>query len=156
MTEVSHADLADDVIAVTSMLRRRLRRVANVPFPDERLTAAQAELIRHVRRCPGCTVSDAAAALGLASNTVSTLVRTLTRAGHLVRTPDPGDGRVVRLDLTPDTRLQVERWRDRRHALVADALAHLPDDRRRALADGLGVLDELTDSLADRKASRDD
>ena len=48
-------------------------------------------------------MADAAAELGVAPNTVSTLVRQLADAGVLERVRDSADGRVVRLRLTPDT-----------------------------------------------------
>jgi len=134
------------VIAVTGAARRRLRRIANGPF-GEGLTSAQAELVRHVRRTPGCTVNEAATALDLAPNTVSTLVRALSESGHLVRTQDATDGRVVRLELTEQTRADLERWRDRRLALVADALQLLTDEQREDLARGLNALSHLTQAL---------
>ena len=76
------------------------------------------------------SVAAAASDLGLAANTVSTLVRELTDAGMLHRTRDTADRRVARLELTASARRRVETWRDRRTALTAAAVADLSPARR--------------------------
>ncbi|HSN11199.1 MAG TPA: MarR family transcriptional regulator [Propionibacteriaceae bacterium] len=154
MTEQSLAALADRVIAVTGTTRRRLLRATSTPFPGEGLTTAQVELVRHVRRNPGCTVTEAAGALGLAPNTVSTLVRVLSTSGHMLRTADAVDGRVVRLELSDEARRDLERWRDRRQSLVAEALRQLGPEQRERLASGLDALTELTEALDSEAVAR--
>ncbi len=99
------------------------------------LTGSQLELVRLVRRRPGVSVAEAAAALRLAPNTVSTLVRALTDKGAMTRFVDPADRRVARLDLDPDVRRTVHAWRDRRAEAVAAASLRLSPDER----DGLGA-----------------
>src|ERR1700759_731173 len=118
--------LAEQLYGAIGQLRRRVRRIGSRPFPGSPPWTAQLELIRLVRRTPGLSVADAADGLGVAPNTVSTLVRQLVEAGRLEKARDPADGRVVRLRLTPDTRRRVEQWLDRRTAVTADAIAGLP------------------------------
>lgn len=72
----------------------------------------------------------------------------------MVRTQDPADGRVVRLDLTEQTRADLARWRDHRQTLVADALQLLTDEQREDLAKGLHALDRLTQALDDEPVTR--
>jgi DNA-binding MarR family transcriptional regulator len=134
--------LAEQLYAAVGLLRRHARRIGGRPFGDQSTgpTTAQMELIRLVRRNPDLSVADAAAELGVAPNTVSTLVRQLADAGVLERVRDSADGRVVRLRLTPDTRRRVEAWLDRRTAVTARALAELGPDDREALRRALPVL----------------
>jgi DNA-binding MarR family transcriptional regulator len=139
--------LAEDLYAAVGLLRRRARRIAGVPWAGDAPTTAQLELIRVVRRNPGISVADAAAELGLAANTVSTLVRQLAEGGHLDRHRDAADGRVVRLELTPDTRKRVEQWRDRRTALTTAALDQLSADERDLLTRALPVLTTVANAL---------
>ena len=98
------AGLADDLYDVIGLLRRRSRRLVGAPLPELALSGAQLELLRVVRRNPGITVAESAQVLGLAANTVSTLVGQLLPLGVLVRERDASDRRVARLDLTPSAR----------------------------------------------------
>lgn len=139
--------LAEELLAALGLVRRHLRRSAGRPFPLSGLTDSQAELVRTVRRNPGISVAEAAAELGLVANTVSTLVGQLTERGLIERTPDESDRRVARLTLTEPAREQVEAWRDRRTALVTQALDGLAPDERDALRSALPVLGVLAERL---------
>ena len=141
--------LAEQLYAAVGLLRRHARRIGGRPFGDQSTgpTTAQMELIRLVRRNPDLSVADAAAELGVAPNTVSTLVRQLADAGVLDRVRDSADGRVVRLRLTPDTRRRVAAWLDRRTAVTARALAELGPDDREALRRALPVLATVAAAL---------
>jgi DNA-binding MarR family transcriptional regulator len=145
----SDTTLADELYAAVGLLRRHARRIGTGPFADQPTapTTAQLELIRLVRRNPGLSVADAAAELGLAANTVSTLVRQLADAGTLERVRDTADGRVVRLRLTPDTRRRVEAWLDHRTAVTARAIAGLSPEDRAALRRALPVLTAVAGAL---------
>ena len=134
------AVLADDLYDVLGLLRRRSRRLVGSPLPELELSGAQLELVRVVRRNPGITVAEAARVLGLAPNTVSTLVGQLLALGVLVRERDDQDRRVARLDLTPSARTGLERWRDRRAQATARALAGLTGAERARLAAALPTI----------------
>ncbi len=122
---IDAAHAADALLGAVGQIRRRSRRAVGGPLPETSLTGSQTELVRLVRREPGIGVADAAARLGLAPNTVSTLVRQLVEAGHMRREPDPDDRRAARLRLTDRARREVEQWRDRRIEAVARALDRL-------------------------------
>jgi DNA-binding MarR family transcriptional regulator len=139
--------VAEDLFDAIGLLRRRARRVVGRPWPMETLSNAQVELVRLVRRRPGVSVAEAATDLGLAANTVSTLVRQLTDVGLLRRLADPDDRRVARLWLTAPAQRRVEQWRDRRTGLVAEAIAGLPAADRRALSRAVPVIAQLAAML---------
>jgi len=147
--------LAEELYAAVGLLRRHARRIGGRPFGDQPNgpTTAQLELIRLVRRNPDLSVADAAAELGLAPNTVSTLVRQLAGAGTLERVRDSADGRVVRLRLTPETRRRVEAWLDRRTAVTARALAELGPADREVLRRALPVLVTVAGALDRQEVS---
>ena len=103
----AHEPLIDALLPALGSVRRTLRRVAGSAVRDDALTAAQREVVLLVGRQPGRPVSDVAQDLGLAPNTVSTIVSRLVARGLVVRDTDPADRRVGRLSLTPsaqDTR----------------------------------------------------
>lgn len=138
--------MAERLFEAIGQFRRRVRRRVGSPIDDRNgHTRAEGELLRHVRRHPGTTVSEAARDLGMAVNTVSTLVARLVDAGSLERRPDPADGRVVRLELSEPVAALIGSWRDARVAVTADAIARLGPEEQRALAAALPVVARLTD-----------
>jgi DNA-binding MarR family transcriptional regulator len=130
-------------------LRRGLRRATESPWPGRQFTGAQIELLRLVRRHPGLSVREAATQLRVKPNTVSTLIKQLTDAGVMVRTRDSDDGRVARLELTPDAQRWITAWRDERIRVVAAALRDLEPDDRQALESALGPLSRLVEAIDD-------
>jgi DNA-binding MarR family transcriptional regulator len=98
-------------------------------------------------------VKEAAEELGLAPNTVSTLVRQLTDEHLLVRRVDPVDRRVARLVLTPAMQRKVAAFRDHRVALLSNAMSRLPPSARRRLPGLVDLLDEVAALLQEEPQS---
>jgi len=140
-------ELAEELLAAMSAIRRAGRRNTQKPVELTSLTDAQLELVRLVRRRPGISIAEAATELRLAPNTVSTLVRALTDDGPVVRYVDRTDRRVARLDLTPKVRRKVHAWRDRRAEAVAAALACLSRTDQEDLSRVVEVLARLAEEL---------
>jgi DNA-binding MarR family transcriptional regulator len=136
-------ELADAV----SGFRRVTRRVVRQSFPGDALPPSEAELLAFVGRSKGTGVGEAAQALQLAPNTVSTLVGRLVDAGLLERRVDPADGRAARLQLTATGTARVRRWRNHRSDVLARGLDTLDDHERAALAAALGPLRRLGEHL---------
>jgi DNA-binding MarR family transcriptional regulator len=139
--------LAADLTAAWGGVRRRLRRGARAVVGGEPLRGAQIELLRVVETQPGIGVGEAASALHLAPNTVSTLVGELVALGLLARRPDPEDRRAARLELTAAAHERIRRFRDERDRLLAAALAELDADDVAALRASLPALERLLDTL---------
>jgi DNA-binding MarR family transcriptional regulator len=141
------AGQAEDLMRVVGQLRRSVRRRVRQDWPHAPLPEAHLELLRLVDERPGLRVQEAAGALRLAPNTVSTLVNKLVAAGLLERRRDRRDGRAARLHLTRAAVRRIAAWRDRRQALVAQALATLAAADREAIAGALPALRRLADAL---------
>ena len=139
--------IADTLVAQTARIRRAGRRYSGRPVELSLLTGAQLELVRLLRRRPGISVADAAQELGLAANTVSTLVRQLTDVGLLVRRLDPSDRRIARLELSRRIASEVEAWRDRRVVALADAIGELAPEEQERLAEAVALLARVADRL---------
>lgn len=122
----SHENLiGEELLDFTRLLRRHLRRRIGRPWPRAHLTAAQVDLLRVVSQQPQIGVGAAAAELGLAPNTVSTLVGQLIDAGIVLRETDPHDGRAVRLKLSGSAVKRIKHLQDQRSTLLGAALAEL-------------------------------
>jgi DNA-binding MarR family transcriptional regulator len=143
--EVDEATVAE-LFRTVGRLRRRVRRGALRSF-DAGMSEAQAELLRLVAQQPGVSIGEAASELGLANNTVSTLVSQLARRKLLARKPDPADRRVGRLRLTAVAQRRSDLARKRRQALLAQALGQLNDATYAALLRGLDALAAVADAL---------
>ena len=126
-------------------MRRQVRR----DWPYSPLTESEVELLRLLSDRPGTRVGEAAEALGLVPNTVSTLVGRLVDAGLAVRRPDPADARAARLDLTPAARRRIADRRDRRRQVVEVAMVDLTDEDRRAIEAALPALRRLSDRVGE-------
>ncbi|MCV7422669.1 MarR family transcriptional regulator [Mycobacterium yunnanensis] len=145
-------DLAAELLSTAGRFRRQVRRSGGGPRIGSSLPESQAELLRLVGRQPDISVRHAAAELGLAPNTASTLVSRLCADGLLVRTVDPGDRRVGRLQLTESAQRVADESRAVRRAALAAVLARLEHDQRERLRDGLTVLSEVTRLLHEEEA----
>ncbi len=139
------ADLAADLFHTVGRFRRQLRRTAGGSFAG--VTQSQAELLRLVGRQPGISVREAAEELGLAANTASTLVSKLTADNLLVRSTDPGDRRIGRLQLTEPAQQLADQTRAARRSALGAVLNQLDDEQIDDLTKGLNVLAEMTRML---------
>jgi DNA-binding MarR family transcriptional regulator len=140
-------ELAESLVDAMSAVRRAVRREAGAVAEVASLSEAQLQLVRVVRRRPGVSVAEAAADLGVAPNTVSTLVHQLGSAGILERRPSPEDRRVARLYLRPPVAESLGEWVGRRSDAVATALARMADEDRDALACAVGPLARLAEVI---------
>lgn len=139
------ADLATDLFHTVGRFRRQLRRTAGGSFAG--VTQSQAELLRLVGRQPGISVREAAEELGLAANTASTLVSKLTADNLLVRSTDPGDRRIGRLQLTEPAQQLADQTRAARRSALGAVLNQLDDEQIDDLTKGLNILAEMTRML---------
>ncbi len=140
----TRSDLAGELFAVVGRFRRQLRRSSGGGFDRTGLSQSQAELLRLVGRRPDISVREAAAELGLAANTASTLVSRLATEGLLIRTVDGTDRRVGRLRLAEEAQGIADRSRHARRTALAGALEALDDTQIADLTKGLDVIIELT------------
>ncbi|MFE2101280.1 MULTISPECIES: MarR family winged helix-turn-helix transcriptional regulator [unclassified Streptomyces] len=136
-------ELADALVRIQRLIRRRLRGGLTLP----RLRGAEVELLRLVESRPGIGISEAARALHLAGNSVSTLVNHLVRDGYLIRETDPADRRAARLLLTEAAEQRLGDWQRRRAELVGRHVARLDEADREALRAALPALRRLAVTL---------
>ena len=142
----TRTELAADLFGTVGRFRRQVKRTAGPPIGTG-LPESQAELLRLISRQPGISVREAAAELGLAANTASTLVSRLSTAGLLERTADPDDRRVGRLRLTPESQRIADESRAARRAALNAVLDRLDEHQIDSLTEGLEVIAEMTRML---------
>lgn len=143
-------EIAAHLVRAVWQIRRVVRRRVPRRLDDPALSPAQVELLGLVYERPGVCVKDAAGALRLRPNTVSTLVNQLVDAGLLRRGRAASDQRLARLELTgAATRLAATRF-DEGTRLLAGGVERLSARERRILAAALPVVDRLITILDER------
>jgi DNA-binding MarR family transcriptional regulator len=76
--------------------------------------------------------------------TMTRIVAGLLEAGLIAREPDPADGRVAWVRLTPEGRKLLERSRGRKEAYLAKALRELDSRELATLEDATEILERIT------------
>jgi DNA-binding MarR family transcriptional regulator len=75
------------------------------------------------------------------------LVGRLERAGLVVRSADPDDGRLTRVDLSKRADQRISQWRGRRAAVVEHALSSLRPRELAALRRAIEPLSRLAETV---------
>jgi DNA-binding MarR family transcriptional regulator len=128
-------------------LRRAVLRTRHEEgLPD--LPEAQIEVLRVLEHTGTPTPREVAARLGVAPSTVSNLVRAMSTAGLVQRTPSATDLRNAHLTLTPKARDMLKRYDRVSTAALRRAMKSLTPQRRKALEQALPALADLITALS--------
>jgi DNA-binding MarR family transcriptional regulator len=139
------------------------RSTASAPEIAARLRLSATRLARRLRQESGAGLSPSQqSALAVISNygpltlgalaehervappTITKVVSKLESDGLVIRTPDPSDRRVCRVETSPEGAALLEEVRRRKTAWLTARIGQLDVEHQRRLADALDVLDELT------------
>ncbi len=126
--------LARELSAAMTHFNRTLRRATRRGLTLEPLSSNEVDLLRLAGDQPGIRVGDAAVALALSPNTMTTLVNQVCEVGFLHRERATDDRRVVRLSLSKTGAARLATWRDVRAETLASALSDVSRADRDALA----------------------
>jgi len=132
------AELAARLRLVVTRLARRLRQESGSGLSPS-LTAALSTLERHGPLTP----SELAARERVQRPTATRILAGLDAAGLIVREPDPSDGRVTRVRVTPAARTLLRRLRGRKTAYLARRMRRLEPEELVTLEQAAGILERL-------------
>jgi DNA-binding MarR family transcriptional regulator len=145
-------DSATELGRLIGPLRRAVLRTRHAEsLPD--LPEAQIELLRALQESGTTTPREVSARLRVAPSTVSNLVRTMTAAGLVLRTPSLTDLRNVYLSLSLTASDMLDRYDRVSTAALRDAMQRLSPQRRKALEASLPALADLITLLAEHPPS---
>ena len=141
--------VSESLMPAVGAVRRLLRRQAGsfVTTAPLDVSTSQREVLLMVGKRTGRSVAEIADELGLARNSVSTIVTQLVGAGLLVRETDPQDRRVGRLRLTAPAQEALDAARARRRGVLHEALGRLSPHQLADLAAGIDALEALAEEL---------
>jgi DNA-binding MarR family transcriptional regulator len=135
-----------DTAAIAARLRlgvtrlaRRLRQEAEAGITPSMLSA-----LSTLDRQGTLTIGDLCAVEQVQPPTMTRIVAALLEAGLIAREPDPADGRVAWVRLTPEGRRLLERSRGRKEAYLAKALRELDPRELATLEDATEILERIT------------
>src|SRR5438067_3853977 len=145
--------LTTELAKVLSRIGRGLRYRTRAAREALDITHSEGELLRLLDRHPGIRVNDAAVELGIASNSVSTLVKQLNRAGLLERTSDPLDGRAACLRLTPSAQAWVTQVGNAREEAITRALHSLDNTDRDLIEAAVPALKRFAKAISEKSGA---
>lgn len=134
--------LAQDLRALVSKLKRRLREQAHVGD----LTPSQTSVLLRLEKDGPATSSDLARAEGMRPQSMVPIIATLQKAEFVIGTPDPSDGRRTLLSLTEACRKWIEDGRAARQDWLTRALeARLSPQEQGEVARAIELLKRLVE-----------
>ena len=132
------AELPARLRLVVTRLARRLRQESSSGLSPS-LTAALSTLERYGPLTP----SELAARERVQRPTATRILAGLDAAGLIVREPDPSDGRVTRVRVTPAARTLLRRLRGRKTAYLARRMRRLTPEELVTLEQAAAILERL-------------
>jgi DNA-binding MarR family transcriptional regulator len=142
--------LPTELATVLGRIGRGLRYHTRAVREALDVTHSEGELLRLLDHKPGLRVHDAALELGIASNSVSTLIRQLTRAGLIERSTDPLDARAACLRLRPLASDWVRQVGSAREQVIERALMSLEESDRARLEAAVPAMKRLARAISDK------
>jgi DNA-binding MarR family transcriptional regulator len=118
------------------------------------LPSSESELLSLVEELKGIGVSEAARLMQVSPNTVSTLIRSLTRRGLLERLSDPSDRRAALLHVTGAGAARIRRIRRQRADAITKAMLALREADRKTLANAVPAMRRLLSELEMRDSGK--
>lgn len=144
---LADTELPGDLASLVWTLQRTLLKARKSPEGQRRRPRAQVELLQLVTDQPGISVREAAEALRMQANNVSSLVSVLVADGFLQRVPDPADRRLIRLQPTEQMHRARAYVDAELHNDMAIALAELPPTAAKRIRAALPDLWALVERL---------
>lgn len=143
VTAPPDTDLAARLRLAVTRLARRLRKEAEPGISPTMLAA-----LSSIGNAGRLTMSDLCAAEQVQPPTMTRAVAALVEAGLVAREPDPGDGRVIWVRLTPAGRRLLERSRRRKEEFLGRGLRSLEPRELAVLEEAAQILERLTEGRA--------
>lgn len=137
-TSPSAPEIAARLRLSATRLARRLRQEAGAGLSPSQLSA-----LAVISNDGPLTLGALAEHERVAPPSITKVVSKLECVGLVIRTPDPKDRRVCRVEVSPEGAALLDEVRRRKTAWLTARISQLDADQQRRLADALDVIDEL-------------
>ena len=137
-TSTSAPEIASRLRLSATRLARRLRQESGAG-----LSPSQQSALAVISNHGPLTLGALAEHERVAPPSITKVVSKLECDGLVIRTPDPHDRRVCRVETSPEGAALLEEVRRRKTAWLTARISQLSPDSQRRLADALDVIDEL-------------
>ena len=136
-----------DTVALAARLRLGVTRLARKLRQEAEpgITPSMLSALASVQRHEPLTMRDLCTAEQVTPPTMTRIVGALVEAGLVARSPDPEDGRVIWVRVSPAGAKLLERSRRRKEAYLSRALGRLEPHEVRTLEEAAGILERLTE-----------
>jgi DNA-binding MarR family transcriptional regulator len=134
----THEEVAGRLRSAVNRLQRRLRQESLGG-----LSPGQASALGSVRRLGAPTLGELATIEQVQPPSMTRIVAHLAGAGMVTREIDPADRRSVRVRVTPEGELALERMRTAKNAFLVRRLGELGPDEQRQATELAALLEQL-------------
>jgi DNA-binding MarR family transcriptional regulator len=136
------ATLAQDLRALVSKIKRRLREQANIGD----LTPSQISVLLRLEKHGPATTSTLARAEGVRPQSMGAIIAVLEEAGHVTGAPDPTDGRRTILSLTDACQLWIREGRTARQDWLSRIIqTRFSRQEQQQIAAAVALLNRIAD-----------
>jgi DNA-binding MarR family transcriptional regulator len=111
------------------------------------VSGAQLWILQELHESPGMRVGELADKLAIHQTTTSNLLDTLVKKGYVAKARDPDDQRVVKLHLSEEGMILLQRAPTPARGLLPEALRKMDEQGLQDLNNGLGSLLQMIDMV---------
>ena len=138
--QITPDTLAIDLRTAVMRTSRRLR----VEATGDVITPGQYTVLAQLNEFGARTLRQLAEREHVQAPSMTRIVNALADQDFVTRTPDPDDGRQVRVDITDAGRTVLEEARNQRTAWLAQRVALLSDEDRTILSQAARIMQEMS------------
>jgi DNA-binding MarR family transcriptional regulator len=117
------------------------------------VTPSQASALARIEQTEPVRLGVLAQLEGITAASMSKIVESLEAQDLLVRVPDPLDGRVSMVEISPTGRKLIQKFRSASTRAIEGALDSLSAEEQQIIHESLPVLEKLSEILQTRQSS---
>ncbi len=120
---------------------------------ENNVTPSQASALARIEQTEPVRLGVLAQLEGITAASMSKIVESLEAQDLLVRVPDPLDGRVSMVEISPTGRKLIQKFRSASTRAIEGALDSLSAEEQQIIHESLPVLEKLSEILQTRQSS---
>ncbi|MDD5428748.1 MAG: MarR family transcriptional regulator [Candidatus Omnitrophica bacterium] len=130
MRNLSLSEFAERISEIMPVISRRFYKKVTGEFFRMKVTMSQFVILEILSRDGESRMTDLARGIGVSTAAITGMADRLVRDGYAVRVSDPGDRRIIKVDLTSKGSKLVKKMRDHRKQIVSKIFGVLSEAER--------------------------
>jgi|GEM_PF-5780284 DNA-binding MarR family transcriptional regulator len=140
---IASVDDSYEIMRRMHSLKETMHALIKEQYGGMRITGQQGMFIGMISRHGPQSIGELSERMGIAPSTVSEIVSRMEKAGILVRSKHPSDGRIVLVDLSPEHRKKAKQVIKNSHELWAESIGSATPEEMKDILKGLETLEKV-------------